>query len=73
MDHKSVEADIKNYKIREGQLYKRSKFRKEWRERWVVLTSNFLYTFTSRKMDEVTDTIPLREIKSYKSYLQKDE
>lgn len=31
MDIKAVQADIKNYKIREGTLYKRSKFLKEWR------------------------------------------
>ena len=73
MDIKAIENDVKNYKIREGPLYKRSKFLKEWRERWIVLTSNFLYTFASRKMDEVTDVIDLKEIKSYKSYLRKDE
>jgi hypothetical protein len=31
MDQKAIEADIKNYKVREGPLYKRSKFLKEWR------------------------------------------
>lgn len=73
MDSKAIEADIKNYKIREGPLYKRSKFLKEWRERWIVLTSNYIYTFASKNLDEVTDIIDLKEIKSYKSYLRKDE
>jgi hypothetical protein len=73
MDQKAIEADIKNYKIREGPLYKRSKFLKEWRERWVVLTANYLYTFTTKNLDEVTDVIDLKDIKSYKSYLRKDE
>ena len=50
MDIKAIEADIKNHKIRGGYLYKRSKFLKEWRMRWVVLTTNFMYTFTDEKM-----------------------
>ena len=62
MDQKAIEADIKNYKIREGPLYKRSKFLKEWRERWVVLTANYLYTFTTKNLDEVTDVIDLKDI-----------
>lgn len=73
MDIKAIETDIRNYKIRGGFLYKRSKFLKEWRMRWVVLTTNFMYTFTDEKMTEVTDVIDLKDIKSYKSYLRKDE
>lgn len=73
MDQKSIESDIKNYKVREGPIYKRSKFLKEWRDRWLVITHNFLYTFTSKKMDEATDIVDLKDVKSYKSYLRKDE
>ena len=73
MDKKSIESDIKNYKIREGYLFKRSKFLKDWRKRWVVLTTNYIYTFTSNKLEDATDVIDLKDIKTYKSYLRKDE
>ena len=49
MDPKSIELEISKNLIREGELKKRSKFLKEWRSRWVVLTSNFLFTFTNKK------------------------
>jgi hypothetical protein len=47
MDLKQIENEIKNYKLREAYLEKRSKFLKEWRERWVVVTHNFVFTFKS--------------------------
>lgn len=53
-------------------MYKRSKFLKEWRQRWIVLTTSFIYTFTDSNMKEVTDVVNLKEVKSYKSYLRKD-
>ena len=39
--------ELKNCKIREGSLLKRSKFLKEWRNRWIVLTNNYLISFTN--------------------------
>lgn len=72
MDKKAIDTDIKNYKVRQGPLYKRSKFLKEWRERWIVLTNNYMYTFTNKNCDEMTDLIDLKDLKSYKSYLRKD-
>jgi hypothetical protein len=47
MDPKHLEHELKNYKLREAPLEKRSKFFKEWRERWVVITQNYLFTFKS--------------------------
>ena len=73
MDKKKIESDIKNYKIREGWLFKRSRFLKDWRKRWVVLTTNYIYTFTANNYDEVTDTIDLKNVSNYKSYLKTDE
>ena len=42
-----MEHELKNNKLREATLEKRSKFLKEWRERWVVVTQNFIFTFKS--------------------------
>lgn len=39
-------ADIKCNKIREGTLFKRSKYLKEWRPRHLVLTCRYLYIFS---------------------------
>lgn len=68
-----IAEDLKNCKIREGSLLKRSKFLKEWRKRWIVLTSNYLISFTNEKCQEVTDILDVRTLKSYKSYVSKAE
>lgn len=73
MSLKAAHADIKANLIRQGHIYKRSKFLKEWRLRWIVITTNFLYVFTDDKMEEISEAFELRHIKSYKSYLRKDE
>ena len=38
-----------NDKIKEGWLQKESRYRKVWRDRWCVLTSEFFYTFANEK------------------------
>lgn len=68
-----IDHDVKNDFIREGPMLKRSKFLKEWRKRWVVLTSNYLISFANDKKKEVTDTMDLRTIKNCKSYMAKSE
>ena len=73
MSLSDIKTDVKNNKIREGYLFKRSKYLKEWRERWVVITSKFLYTFTSKTMEDVTDIVELRDVRNYKSYLTKED
>lgn len=59
--------------MKEGVLDKRSQFLKEWRDRWVVLTTNYLFTFKSKVYVDPTDILDLRTVKSIKSYLKKYE
>ena len=53
MDPKVVESELKNHKIREGPIYKRTKFLQEWRERWMVLTMNYILIFSNRNLKEL--------------------
>lgn len=39
----------------------------------MVLTVNYIFTFSSNKLDDLTDAIDLKDIKTYKSYLRKDD
>lgn len=72
MDPKHLEHELKNYKLREATLGKRSKFLKEWRDRWVIVTQNYLFTFKSQsELTEPTDILDLRQISSVKTYLKK--
>lgn len=73
MDPKVLDSELRNHKIREGPMYKRTKFLQEWRERWMVLSMNYILIFTNRNLKELAESIDLREVKSYKSYLRKDE
>jgi hypothetical protein len=73
MDPKTVETELRTNKIREGPIYRRTKFLQEWRERWLVLTKHYLLIFTNRNLKEMAEFIDLREVKTYKSYLKKDE
>lgn len=70
MDNSLVDSEIRANKIKEGVLDKRSKFLKEWRDRWVVLTQNYLFTFKSKVYVDPTDIVDIRTIKSIKSYVK---
>lgn len=72
MDPKVIEASLRINKIRQGPIYKRTKFLQEWRESWLVLTKNYILIFTNRNLKEMAEFIDLREVKIYKSYLRKD-
>ena len=55
-------------KLKEGSLKKESRYRKVWRERWVVLTSSFIYTFESKGIyKNPTESIDVKKIKTVKT------
>ena len=57
-----------NEKLKEGFLKKESRFRKVWRDRWVVLTTSFVYTFENEKCyKNPTETIDVKKIKTVKT------
>jgi hypothetical protein len=63
--------------IKEGWVEKRSRFIKEWRRRWMVLTPRFLFTFKSQQgyKDSPTERLRLQEcatVKSSEEELKKD-
>ena len=43
-----IEADVRDNKVKEGTLIKRSRHLKEWKERWMVLTKTHLYSFSAK-------------------------
>ena len=60
MDPKVIENELRSHKIREGPIYKRSKFLQEWQERWMVLTMNYILIFSNRNLKEMNEFIDLR-------------
>ena len=57
-----------NDKIKEGWLQKESRYRKVWRDRWCVLTSEFFYTFANEKQYiDPTEQIEISKIKTVKT------
>ena len=57
-----------NDKIKEGWLQKQSRYRKQWRDRWCVLTRDFLYTFENEKQYiGPTEEIEIAKIKTVKT------
>eukprot|EP00828_Plagiopyla_frontata_P035540 TRINITY_DN4691_c0_g1_i1.p2 TRINITY_DN4691_c0_g1~~TRINITY_DN4691_c0_g1_i1.p2 ORF type:complete len:116 (-),score=28.06 TRINITY_DN4691_c0_g1_i1:117-464(-) len=54
--------------LKEGFLSKQSKYLKEWRQRWFVLTSDALYSFKEEKSyKSPTETIQLKDCTTIKS------
>mmetsp|Transcript_26940 Transcript_26940/g.23801 ORF Transcript_26940/g.23801 Transcript_26940/m.23801 type:complete len:122 (-) Transcript_26940:115-480(-) len=54
--------------IKEGWLTKQSKFLKEWRKRWFVLTPTHLYSFKEeKKYKNPTEVIVLKDCTTVKS------
>ncbi len=57
-----------NEKLKEGFLKKESRYRKAWRDRWVVLTTSFIYTFENQGVyRNPTETIDVKKIKTVKT------
>ena len=55
-------------KLKEGFLKKESRIRKVWRERWVVLTTSYVYTFEYKDIyRNPTETIEVKKIKTVKT------
>ena len=55
-------------KVKEGFLKKESRIRKVWRDRWVVLTTSFVYTFENQGIyKNPTETIDVKKIKTVKT------
>lgn len=55
-------------KVKEGFLKKESRIRKVWRDRWVVLTTSYIYTFENQGLyKNPTETIDVKKIKTVKT------
>ena len=55
-------------KLKEGFLKKESRIRKVWRERWVVLTTSYIYTFENLGIyRNPTEEIEVKKIKTVKT------
>ena len=55
--------------LREGWVEKRSRFVKEWRRRWMVLTPRFLFTFKNQQgyRESPTERLRLKDCGTVKS------
>ncbi len=55
-------------KLKEGFLKKESRIRKVWRDRWVVLTTTYIYTFENQGIyRNPTEEIEVKKIKTVKT------
>ena len=58
----------KNDILKEGWLQKESRFRKVWRDRWCVLTTEIFYTFENEKVySNPTEALEIKKIKTVKT------
>ncbi|CAG9331292.1 unnamed protein product [Blepharisma stoltei] len=66
--------NIENFEVilREGWIEKQSRFVKEWRRRWLVLTPKFLFTFKQQHAyrDKPTETLRLQACLACKSAVE---
>lgn len=63
------EQDVRNNKVKEGFLIKRSRILKDWKKRWMVLTKTHLYAFEYQGVYKApAEKIPLKEITTIKSF-----
>lgn len=64
-----VEETFEGKIVKEGFLVKRSRYLKEWKERWIVLTTTHLYSFTNKGVyKNPTESIPVKNIETLKTY-----
>ena len=69
MEGTGCEEDIRQHKIKEAMVWKKSRYLKEWRERWVVLTENNVYSFEKKQVyRNPTEVLPVAEIETLKLY-----
>jgi PH domain len=74
-----MENNSENFEVilKEGWVDKRSRFIKEWRKRWMVLTPRFLFSFKNQQGYKTSPTERLRlqecaTVKSAEEELKKD-
>ena len=74
MEGTGCEEDIRQHKIKEAMVWKKSRYLKEWRERWVVLTENNVYSFEKKQVyRNPTEVLPVAEIETLKLYHQEQQ
>ena len=54
-------------------MFKRTRLVQEWEERWGVLTMNYFLVFADSSLKVLTDSMELMNLKSYKSYIRRDD
>lgn len=68
MDINAVRKEITTNLVKQGLLEKQSKFLKELRNRWIVLTTNYLMCFRNQDCADLTDIIDLKHVITIKSH-----
>jgi hypothetical protein len=55
-------------------MFKKSRYLKEWRERWIVLTKNYIYSFEHKQVyTKPTEILPVADIETLKSYFKQQQ